>query len=94
MAKPTPKELSDYAQAIQTAATLICGNCAVAALALIQAQAKQEAHVLDEHIDKPIEGELFEQDVARLKAASVRALDKARQLRSIEIKTNALGGSC
>jgi hypothetical protein len=94
MAKPTAQELTEYAQKIQAAAMLICGNCAVAALALIQAQAKQEAHVLDTHAGDATAREAFEQDVGRLKAAAVRALSKASDLRGADIKTNAAGGSC
>lgn len=95
MAKPTAQEITALSEQIITAAALICGSCSVAAVALIQAQAKLEAHVLDEHA-ADAGCTAFEADIARLKAAAVRALEKARAERagSTDIKTNSAGGNC
>lgn len=94
MAKPTPQELSALAEQIRSAATIICGNCAIAALALIQAQAKQEAHVLADHAARAVDRDAFDADVARMKAAATRGLEKARALSGADIQTNAAGGIC
>jgi hypothetical protein len=93
MAKPTAREMTEYAEKIRAAAMVICGNCAVAALVLVQAQAKQEAHVLDAHLPEA-DRELFDGDMARMKAAASRGLEKARALDGPAIKTNSAGGSC
>lgn len=83
------------AEKIRVAAVVICGNCAVAALALIQAQAKQEAHVLDDHADAGLALiQEFEAEIARLKAKAASGLEKARALDGEHIKTNSAGGSC
>lgn len=93
MAKPTPEQLSDLANAICAAATLICGkDCAVAALALVQAQCKVEAHVLNEHdLTEDQLGE-FREAIAGMKAKAVRAI--AKHTLAADIKTNAAGGVC
>lgn len=94
MPKPTPQELSALAEQIRAAAAVICGNCAIAALALIQAQAKQEAHVLADHQLDTLNVETFEADVGRLQATAARGLEKARALRGAGVTTNSAGGSC
>lgn len=94
MAKPTAEQMREYADRIRAAAAVICGDCAIAALALIQAQAKQEAHVVGDHIIDEASREAFDADVGRLKAAAIRGLEKTRAIKGADIKTNSAGGSC
>lgn len=90
--KPTPAQMTRLSHAIREAAVTICGDCSIAALALIQAQCSLEAHVLNEHPIDPAELTLFEEAVGRLKATAVRALEKSRVATSL--KTNSAGGLC
>lgn len=94
MSKPTAKQMTEMATALRQAAMLICGDCGIAALVLVQAQAQQEAHVLSEHVIDAGMRERFEADVARMKAAATRGLEKVRAMDEAEIRTNAAGGSC
>jgi hypothetical protein len=94
MAKPTAQQMTALATQIRDAALIICGSCPVAALALIQAQAQLEAHVLNEHAITNEHRETFDADVERMKAAAIRGLEKTRALQDTRIETNSAGGSC